>query len=120
MRTVLVGQFKDGVMIEARPTNIIAERCNDGMKEIKISMPIYDAPTLKYRRTTRLDIGDQPTVMDPLEKRFIYINETERGDDGLFAKKDIGPDQVVAYYSGIFWNATELELWPTNQTSYET
>ena len=57
--------------------------------------------------------------MDPLEKRFIYINETEWGDDGLFAKKDIGANEVVAYYSGIFWNDTELELWPENQTSYE-
>ena len=119
MRTVLVGQFKDGIMTEGRPAKIIAERCNDGIKEIKVSMPTYDAPTFKYGRTTRIDIGDQPTVMDPFESTYVYVNETEWAGEGLFAKKNIEANEIVSYYSGIFWNDTEMELWPANQTSYE-
>ena len=39
MRTVLVGQFEDGIMIQGRSAKIIAERCNDGIKEIKFALP---------------------------------------------------------------------------------
>ena len=119
MRTVLVGRFEDGLMIEARPGKIVAERCRDGIKEIKVSVTKSVAPTFKYKRTTRLNIVDQPTVMDPFEKNIIYIKESEWGDDGLFTKKDIEANEVVSYYSGIFWNETEMELFPDNQTSYE-
>ena len=120
MKNVLIGEFEDGVMIKAKPAKVIAERCNDGIKEIKVSAPKSDSPIFEYRRTTRLDIGDQPTTMDPLEKMSVYIKESQWGDDGLFAKTDIEPNEIVAYYSGIFWNATEMELFPENQTDYET
>ena len=119
MKTVLVGQFKDGIMINGKHAKIIAERCNDGIKEIKVSVPKPDTPTFKYKRPTRLNYGEQPTVMDPYEKNIVYIKESAWGDDGLFAKRDIKPKEVVTYYSGIFWNATEMELFPDNQTAYE-
>ena len=120
METVLVGQFNDGIMISSRSAKIIAERCNDGIKEIKTSsIKRRDAPIFKYVRPTRTYIGDQPTVVDPYEKNFIYINTTKWGDDGLFAKKDIKAKELVAYYSGIIWNSTEVELFPANQTGYD-
>ena len=119
MRTVLVGQFEDGIMIQGRPAKITAERCNDGIKEIKVSSPKADAPTFRYGRTTRIDMGEQPTTMDPYERNFVYINTTKWGDDGLFAKKDIKSNELVAYYSGIFWDTAEMELFPDNQTGYE-
>ena len=119
MVTVLVGQFGDGVMIQGKSAKIIAERCNDGIKEIKISSSRPDAPTFKYDRTTRIDIGEKPNVMDPYEKTVVYINTTRWGDDGLFAKKDIEAHELVAYYSGILWNADEMELFPVNLTGYE-
>jgi len=119
MKTVLVGQFKDGIMIRSRPAKIIAERCNDGIKEIKISKIKSDAPTFKYRRPTNMDIGDQPTIMDPYEKQIVYVNTTDWGDDGLFAKRDIKKGELVAYYNGLLFNQTENELWFDNQTGYD-
>ena len=119
MQTVLVGQFKDGVMIKAKPAKIIAERCNDGIKEIKVSTPKIDAPILKYKRATRLNMGDQPTVMDPYEKANVYVGELEWGGDGLFAKRNVEMNEIIVYYGGIFWNSTELKLFSPNQTAYE-
>ena len=119
MKTVLVGQFKDGIMIRSRPAKIAAERCNDGIKEIKISKIKSDAPTFKYSRPTNMDIGDQPTVMDPYEKQIVYVNTTDWGDDGLFAKRDIKKGELVAYYNGLLFNQTENELWFDNQTGYD-
>ena len=122
MKTVLVGQFRGGVMVEARPAKIIAERCNDGIKEIKVSTPKRYVPSFSFERNSRLRVYE-PTVMDPYEKKFVYVNTTERGDDGLFAKKDIEANQVVAYYAGTYWHPNESITHEVmiggNQTGYE-
>ena len=52
--TALLGKFENGVMIAAKPTRIAAERCNNGIKELKFSEPKENAPTLKYERPTNL------------------------------------------------------------------
>ena len=41
-------------MIAAKPTNIIAERCKNGVKELKFAKPKKNAPTFKYQRPTHL------------------------------------------------------------------
>ena len=119
METVLIGLFKDGIMIQGKQAKIVAERCNDGIKEIKVSTPLPNSPTFKYSRKTRIYMGDQPTKMDPYEKNTIYINKTKWGDDGVFAKRDIKAGELVSYYSGIFFNASEMELFPDNQTGFD-
>ena len=52
--TALLGKFQDGVMIAAKPTNIIAERCKNGVKELKFAKPKKNAPIFKYQRPTHL------------------------------------------------------------------
>ena len=118
MKTVLVGKFEDGIMLSGKPAKIVAERCNDGIKEIKLSSVQPDVPEFKYSRPTRVNIGNQPNRMDPYEKKFVYVNTTKWGDDGLFAKKDIKKDELVSYYSGMFFDNLEMELFPDNLTGY--
>ena len=89
MKTVLVGEFKNGVMLEGRTSKIFAERCNDGIKEIKVATPLRDSPVFKFKRSTRISVGDNPTKMDMYEKKNIYIKKTKWGDDGVFAKRNI-------------------------------
>ena len=119
MKTVLTGKFEDGVLKEGRQSKIIAERCNDGIKEIRISKPRFKSPIFSFKRNTRLRIY-QPTIMDPLEKNFVYVGSTENSGDGLFARKNIERNQLVSYYSGSIWLPDEaLELYPNNQTGYD-
>ena len=40
METVLVGRFEDKQMIAAKPSKIIGERCHQGIKEIKVDVPL--------------------------------------------------------------------------------
>ena len=54
-------------MIAAKPTKIIAERCQNGIKDLKFAKPKKSAPTLKYQRPNHLKPGDQPTICDPLD-----------------------------------------------------
>ena len=119
MKTLLIGKFENGIMIRGRPAKIKAERCNDGLKEIKISKVKTGAPTFKYSRPSRVNFGDKPTVMDPYENQMVFVNTTKWGDDGLFAKRDIKKGELVAYYSGLVFNRTEMEILTANQTGYD-
>ena len=105
-------------MIEAKPSKVIAERCNQGLKEIRIAKPKVNAPTLRYSRPTRIRLGDQPLVMDPFERRNIYIATGVEGD-GVFARRKIHKGELIMYYSGVLWNKTELAIWTSNQTKDE-
>ena len=125
METVLIGHFENQKMIAAKPSKIIAERCNRGIKEIKISKPKPNAPTLKYERPNSISLGNQPKVMDPLDQGNIYIKVIGKtGDgglsDGVFAKKNFTEGDIIAYYSGLLWNtAADGPIFTRNQTEEE-
>ena len=120
MRTVLTGMFKDGVMMEARPSKIIAERCNDGMKEILVALPHPKSPKFSFKRNNRLRIHES-TIMDPFEKNTVYVKTTDKRGDGVFARRNIDANEVVSYYSGTIWLEREFKEWvsPANQTGYD-
>jgi histone-lysine N-methyltransferase SETD7 len=110
METVLVGRFEKGQMIAAKQSKIVGERCNRGIKEIRTAKPKDERPTFRYQRPDRLRICDQPRVMDPYERKNIYIGDG-RKQDGVFAKRNIAKGDLVMYYSGLFWNETEQALY---------
>ena len=111
MQTVLIGNFEKGKMISARPSKIISERCNNGIKEILVETPKHSTPVFRYSRPNRLRIGDQPRVMDPFSKKNVFVKTSEKKGDGLFARKDIKKDDLIAYVSGLLWNETEQALY---------
>ena len=108
METVLFGLFHNGTMIATKESKIIKERCNLGMKEIGIDILDQKSPTFRYKARSQTDIGDQPTVMDPYERKTIYVDHGVK-DDGIFAKKDIEKDDLIAYYSGLSIDYTKLK-----------
>ena len=114
METALIGRFENDTMVAAKPSKVIAERCHRGIKEIKVATPTANAPTLRYARPNRIRIGDQPTIMDPFERKNIFIADGKK-EDGLFAKKDITKGDILVYYSGLIWNQTVVNL-PANKT----
>ena len=59
--------------------------------------------------------------MDPFEQNSVYVGHTEDKGEGLFVRRNIEPDEIVSYYSGIIWSANEFQeisLLP-NQTGYD-
>ena len=118
MKTVLTGNFENGTMIAAKESKVIAERCHQGMKEIKVARPKPNGSIFKYSRPTRIRIADLPTLMDPYTRKNIYISKGEEGD-GVFARRNISQGEVIMYYSGIRWNKTDMPLWSKNQTKEE-
>lgn len=97
--------------------------CKDNMLRLKTSSPDPNGPIFTQDELSLDRLSSQPKVMDPMEQRNVYVKDTNHGE-GLFAKRDIGPDQVVAYYGGIlllskldsskFTNLTREEIERTN------
>ena len=105
-------------MIAAKPTKILAERCKNGIKELKFAQPKENAPTFKYERPTHLRPGHQPTLADPFEQRRIYIDKGVM-QDGVFAKKDIKKGELICYLSGTLHNIDKFPIMHHNQTFAE-
>ena len=105
-------------MISAKPTKILAEKCKNGVKQLKFAKPKMDAPALKYQRPNFLRPGDQPNVADPFERTVIYVAKGIRGD-GIFARKQIRQGDLIAYYAGTIFDANTQPIFFGNQTSAE-
>ena len=107
METVLLGTFKNGTMLSTKESKIVKERCNLGTKELRIDIPNADSPSFQYKARSMTEIGDQPTLRDPYERKKIYIDFGVK-DDGVFARKDIEKDDLIAYYSGLLIDSSKF------------
>ena len=87
MKTVLHGYF--------------AERCNRGIKEIRVAEVARDGPIYNFHKINAIRINDKPTLMDPYERKTVYIQDSPVATgDGAFAKRDIKSGELVCYYTG--------------------
>ena len=107
METALIGQFKNGTMIATKESRVIGEKCHRGIKEILLEKPDPQSPTFKYTPRTHINIGDQPTVMDPYERKNIYIDKGVM-DDGVFAKRNMSKHDLITYYGGMIIKSTDI------------
>ena len=116
MMTILVGKFVNGVMKSTLSAKLIAQRCNNGLKEVKTSLPKDRSSIFEYQRPTKNFISKQPTLEDPFELQHVFVDNVKsmKGEKGLFAQKNVEIGQVLAYYAGILWNTTEEELLSTD------
>ena len=119
METVLIGRFEKGRMIMAKPSKIIGERCNQGIKEIIVAEPKENDVSLKYVRPNHIHMGNQPNVMDPFEQRNIKIRNGNMGDT-VYSNKNFVFGDLIAYYSGHVWNVIDQPLLSKNKTLSET
>ena len=116
MKTVLVGKFKNSYMVAARESKIIAERCNNGIKEILVAPVDANSPIFRYKRPNGWSMGYDYTLTDPYERRTSYISKSRFDGEGVFAKRNIKKGELVSYYGGII--QTE-PIYFDNQTKEE-
>ena len=109
MSTGFKGIFKNGVMINATAIEVIGEKCNEeGIKIIEFSSA-NSSQSYHFKRPNIDSYGDQPFVLDPLDKKYIDIarstidtNESsqENNENGAFAKVDIPPRTIISHNNG--------------------
>ena len=120
MKTVITGKFRNGVLVEGKAAKIVAERCRNGMKEISISSPNQNTPTLSFKRNNHIRIH-QPAIMDPFEKNGVFVKNTIEKGEGLFARRKFESNEIVSYYSGVILASTQVKTWSSlkNRTGYD-
>ena len=101
--TGLRGYFKDGVLVAATAVDIVAERCNAGVKELRIEAAQYDSEVVWEKDETSLRyIGKNRKVMDAYERKSVYVKKSTNpvAFEGLFARRNFLPGDIVSYYGG--------------------
>ncbi|TRY71995.1 hypothetical protein TCAL_17127 [Tigriopus californicus] len=96
----------------------VVQRCSLNILQIKISQPKETSPKFRYEKMTSFFAGSQPTVMDPMERMNVYIGNTNMGE-GVFAKKDLFPFQLICYYSGLFISHEDAKTMFSNMSLNE-
>eukprot|EP00094_Tigriopus_californicus_P012910 TCALIF_12483-PA protein Name:"Similar to SETD7 Histone-lysine N-methyltransferase SETD7 (Homo sapiens)" AED:0.33 eAED:0.34 QI:0/0/0/0.66/0/0.33/3/0/235 len=115
MKTALWGIFINGTMISAKEAVIVAQRCFDGVKRLRLSLSPNDED-FHFGRPNHMRFNFNPTQTDPYERKRVNVRETNDRGQGLFAKSRIEPGDVVAYYAGLIFDSKTHEMFSPNMT----
>ena len=106
LRTGLRGTFRDGELVAGTEVRIVATRCRGGLKELLLvegsaTEDSGESLTIWRREDTNATwLGSYPRVMDPHERRSVYVGQSAipGSGEGLFARRSFLPGELVAYY----------------------
>ena len=101
--TGLRGTFVNGKLQEAYSIEVVAERCKDGMKELKIEVSSEATLIWKREEANATYIGQHPQAMDPHEKKSVYVDQSfiPRSKEGVFALRKFMPGDLISYFGGL-------------------
>ncbi len=108
IRTAFVGKFENGLMVRGREAEVTGSRCEGGIKVLTFSAP--HGPDYHYNPPTADALGDQPTLGDPLDSRYVYLGPSPTfpaAGEGTHARTEVPPQTVYALYSGLMWTDDE-------------
>ena len=120
--TGLHGKFVDGEVQEARAVDIVAERCQQGIKEIKLRLNTRDHTVWRLADSESLLRSFARTV-EPHERKSVYVGKSQVDGDssvvgeGIFARRTFLPGDLVTYFAGV--KTTEKEMFLDNMTEVE-
>merc|ERR1711962_865057 len=106
MKTALVGEWKHGVLVTARPAVISGSYIEGG-----IMVPTYTyIGEREYNNwvSTNVSMPGPQHLQDPLEMDTVRVESSGVGlGDGLYAARDLCEGELVAFYNGIRLGADE-------------
>ena len=120
--TGLHGKFVDGEVLEARAVDVVAERCRQGIKEIRMRLNTRDDTLWRLADSESL-LRSFARTMEPHERKSVYSGKSRvEGDravtgEGIFARRLFLPGDLVTYFSGV--RTTEEEMFHDNMTDHE-
>ena len=86
--------------------------CNEnGIRVLSFSEP--HGPFYHYEEATNITFGDQPSLRDPLDKKYVYIKESNTFDsagEGTYASRDIPENITYVLYGGFLFNIKQKKI----------
>ncbi len=105
-----VGQFEDGKMMSGRSATVTGGTADaSGVRVPSFSEPAADAVVYRHVEQEKGQLVD-PLVPDPTEETWVRVGQSTLGreaGEGLFAKRDIPENTVVAFYGGLRFSSRE-------------
>ncbi len=100
-KTGLMGNFQDGQLVCAQAVTLICT-----VEEHKMPIPLFSEPTGAFfkREISTLEVmTSHPRLPDPYESEMVVVKPSSvpGANEGLFARKNISPGTVLAFYNGI-------------------
>lgn len=99
--TALLGSFVDGIMQSSQQVQVVSII----QDETGIKIPLFSRPSGPFhvRQLGTFDsVCSDPMVRDPYEATMVQIRAStiDGAAEGLFARKEIEPNTVLAFYNG--------------------
>ncbi len=107
-----MGQLTAGKMINARMAIIEGHKdMPNGVRVPVISEPADDQTVYRFLEQHKGEMVD-PLVTDPTEDSWVEVKSSEAvpGQDGLFSRREILRDTVVAFFGGMRVNQSEWNV----------
>ena len=79
-------------------------------------MPTFSkphGPVYHYEEATNTTFGDQPHLRDPLDKKYVYLKDSDSflsAGEGAYATRDISKDIYYVIYGGRLYNKEEMAI----------
>ncbi len=110
LETCYLGQFVEGKMMSGQMSKIVGGSVDvTGVRVPKFQDPEPSSTVYRYVEQERGKLVD-PLVPDITEETWVYVAPSTLGPeagDGVFAKRDIPENTVVAFYGGMRFNLSE-------------
>eukprot|EP00093_Oithona_nana_P000825 00825.XXX_3564_2293_1 [CDS] Oithona nana genome sequencing. len=104
-RTAIIGTFgPNGQLKKGHVTEIIGVDQDPAKnpEPVFLAPDTQEGPEYVYDVSSNVCISKQPTLPDPYEELFVYVDSSliPYAGEGLFAKLDIEASTVIAFYNG--------------------
>ncbi|KAJ8262391.1 hypothetical protein GJAV_G00165910 [Gymnothorax javanicus] len=105
-KMAIYGNFVDGELIEARLACLTS--VENGRPHFDI---VPDSPVYCYDKSTSTCIAGHCLLSDPYETQRVYVADSliPGAGEGLFAKTEVEPNTVMAFYNGVRITHTEVD-----------
>jgi len=112
LRTALVGRWSNDCMRAAKLALVVGLETREGMPHPVTEKVASDTTTYVGDVSGYDVISRNPMLPDPYESARVAVTESSLpgGGEGLFAKRDLPSDVVVAFYNGIRFHDCHVRL----------
>ena len=108
-KVVLLGIFKNNRMVSAKKAFIKDMQCKSDQVYLSFTDP--SGPELYLDKATNISMGNLPLAPDPYETMTIEVKPSSipNAGQGLFAKRTIEENELVAFYNGLRIPAAQFQ-----------
>ena len=99
--------------VKGKEAQITREYCNEhGIKMLEFSH--RQGPFFYYEPPTNETFGDQPTIQDPLDKKYLFLKQSDifpGVGEGAFATRDVPANTIYSLYSGMLYKENQIIIY---------